>query len=116
MPLTPTEVQVVAAAESAKILYLSLHTATPGTTGASEVTGGSPAYARKSTVVTATSGTGTSTTVTFDVPAGVTVTHFGTWSAVTGGTFYGGNALSASKTDSAQYQVTLTVTIPVTAT
>lgn len=115
MPFTPTEIQVVASAESAKILFLSLHTATPGTTGAAEAVGGSPAYARKSTVVTATSGTGTSTEVTFDIPAG-TYTHFGMWSASTAGTFYGGNALSASKTDAAQFQIKLTVTIPVTAT
>ena len=115
MPLTPTEVQVVAAAESAKIQFLSLHTANPGTTGASEATGGAPAYARKATVVTATSGTGTSTQVTFDVPAG-TYTHFGTWSASTAGTFYGGNALSSTVTAGGQQQVLLTITIPVTAT
>ena len=40
MPITPTEVQVVAVAESAKLLFLSLHTATPGATGANEATGG----------------------------------------------------------------------------
>ena len=115
MPLTPTEVQVVAAAESAKVLFLSLHTANPTTTGGLEATGGTPAYARKSTVVTATTGTGTSTQVTFDVPAG-TYTHFGTWSAVTAGTFYGGNALSSTVTAGAQQQILLTITIPVTAT
>ena len=115
MPITPTEIQVIAAAESAKIQFLSLHTATPGTTGVSEVTGGTPAYARKATVVTATAGTGTSTQVTFDVPAG-TYTHFGCWSAVTGGTFYGGNAVSSTITAGGQQQVILTVTIPVTAT
>ena len=115
MPLTPTEVQVVATTESAKVLFLSLHTATPGTTGANEATGGAPAYARKATVVTATSGTGTSTQVTFDVPAG-TYTHFGTWSASTAGTFYGGNALSSTLSPGGQIQVLLTITIPVTAT
>jgi hypothetical protein len=98
MPITPTEVQVVAAAESAKILYLSLHTASPGTTG-----------------VTASGGTGTSTQVTFDVPAG-TYTHFGCWTAVTGGTFLGGNALSATQTPGGQSQILLTITLPVTAT
>ena len=115
MPITPTEVQVVAVAESAKILFLSLHTTTPGTTGAAEATGGAPAYARKSTVVTAASGTGTSTQVTFDVPAG-TYGFFGTWSAATAGTFYGGNALSSAVTAGAQQQILLTITLPVTAT
>lgn len=75
--------------------YISLHTADPGTTGASEVTGGSPAYARKAaTWGTAASGTRTlSTPVVFDVPAGVTITHFGLWSAATSGNFQGGDPL-----------------------
>lgn len=115
MAMTPTEVQAIATTESAKILYLSLHTADPTTTGGSEATGGSPAYARKSTTVTATAGVGTSTQVTFDVPAG-TYTHFGTWSAATAGTFYGGNPLATSQVVSSQGQVKLTVTLTVTAT
>lgn len=115
MPLTPTEVQVIAAAEAAKMLFMSLHTATPGATGTAEATGGAPAYARKSTVITATAGVGTSTQVTFDVAAG-TFTHFGLWSAATGGTFLGGNALAASQTLSSQGQVLVTVTLTVSAT
>ena len=90
-------------------LYVSLHTADPGTTGASEVTGGSPAYARKAVTWAAASGGSMSLTagVTFDVPA-ATVTHFGVWSAVSAGTYYGGGALSASETFAAQgtYQLT----------
>lgn len=114
MPFTPTEIEAIATAEAAKITYLSLHTADPGTTGANEATGGSPAYAREATTITATSGTGTSTQVTFDVPSG-TYTHFGTWNAATAGTFYGGNPLSTAQTISSQGQIKLTVTIPVTA-
>lgn len=115
MPYTPTALQEIASAEAAKILFLSLHTATPGTTGAAEATGGAPAYARKSTVVTATAGTGTSTEVTFDVPAG-TYTHFGAWTAATAGVFKGGNPLATSQVISSQGQIKLTVTIPVTGT
>lgn len=114
MALTPTEVQAIATAESAKITYLSLHTSDPGTTGTGEATGGSPAYARKATTVTASAGVGTSTQVTFDVPAG-TYTHFGTWSALTAGTFYGGNPLATSQVVSSQGQVKLTATLTVTA-
>ena len=106
--------QVIAAAESAKIQFLSLHTANPTTTGGSEATGGTPAYARKATTVTASAGTGTSTQVTFDVPAG-NYTHFGTWSAITGGTFYGGNPLSATVAAAGQQQALLTISMPVTA-
>ncbi len=63
----------------------SLHTAFPGTTGANEVSGGAPAYARKTIVVNTASG-GTrllSATVTFDVPA-TTVRWIGFWN---GGVF-----------------------------
>ncbi len=72
-------------------LYGSLHTANPGSTGASEITGGSPAYARKSlTWNAAANGAKTlSNTPTFDIPAGTTVAYFGLWSAASGGTYYG---------------------------
>lgn len=72
-------------------VYVSLHTASPGSTGANEVTGGSPAYARKALTWNAAS-TGSKTlsnSPTFDVPAGVTITHVGLWSAATNGTYYG---------------------------
>lgn len=74
-----------------QVAYLSLHTATPGSTGANEVTGGSPAYARRAvTWNSASAGSKTvSNTPTFDVPASTTVTHLGFWSASTAGTYYG---------------------------
>ena len=54
--------------------YFSLHTADPGTTGASEVTGGS--YARVSAGFPAASaGSSTNAGATINVPAGTTVTH-----------------------------------------
>ena len=87
--------------------FVSLHTADPGTTGASEVTGGSPAYARKAiTWAAASAGNLDGSSVTFDVPAG-TYTHLGYWSAVTAGTFYGGSALSTPETFAAQGQYVL---------
>lgn len=90
-------------------VFVSLHTADPGTTGTNEVTGGSPAYARKSITwsAAANGSKAMSNTPLFDVPAG-TVAYFGLWSAVTAGTFYGGGALSAAETFSAQGQYTLT--------
>lgn len=50
---------------------VSLHTAYPGTTGSNEVTGGAPAYARKTPTVGAASGASRSlsASVVFDVPA-----------------------------------------------
>lgn len=74
-----------------QIAYLSLHAATPGSTGANEVSGGSPAYARKAVTWNAASaGSKTvSNAPSFDVPSSTTVTHLGFWSALTGGTYYG---------------------------
>ena len=65
----------------------SLHTAFPGLTGANEVTGGTPAYARKAVTFAAPAGgsRALSAAVTFDVPA-TTVRWFGFW---VGGTYVG---------------------------
>lgn len=108
---TNTEKQNLATQYGNNAAYASLHTADPGTTGTSEVSGGSPAYARKALVWTSGS-TGTVTaTVTFDVPTSTTVTFCGLWTASTGGTFLD-KATVTSQTFSAQgtYQLSLTYT------
>lgn len=71
-----------------------------------EISGGSPAYARKAvTWASASSGNlDSSSTPVFDVPGGVTITHLGFFSAATGGTYYGSAALSASETFGSQGQ------------
>lgn len=94
--------------------YISLHTGDPSTTGANEATGGSPAYARKQTTWTggASDGSVSGSEVTFDAAAG-TYTHFGVWSAASGGTFIGGGALNASATLGAQGQVKVTPTLSI---
>jgi hypothetical protein len=68
----------------------SLHTAY-STTGTNEVTGGSPAYARKAATWAAASGRSkaTSASMVFDVPASTTVRWVGLWDAVTAGNFLG---------------------------
>lgn len=70
--------------------FVSLHTAY-SSTGASEVTGGSPAYARKAiTWNAAASGSlDNSNTQVFDVPAGTTIRFYGFWTDVAAGTFGG---------------------------
>lgn len=76
--------------------WLSLHTADPGTAGTvGEVTGGTPAYARKQTTWTggAADGSVVGSEVAFDVPAG-TFTHIACWTAATGGTFLWSQAIS----------------------
>ncbi len=92
--------------------WISLHTADPGTTGANEATGGSPAYARKQTAWTggASDGTVTGSQVAIDVPAG-TYTHFSVWTAASSGTFVGSGALSAAAALGAQGQVLVTPTV-----
>lgn len=67
--------------------FVSLHSGNPGTTGANELSGGSPAYSREAVVWSAASGgqATNSGAITFDVPAGITVYHVGFSDAVTGG-------------------------------
>lgn len=71
--------------------HMGLHTAVPSTAVPNEVTGGSPAYARKANTYNAAAAGSldNSNTPVFDVPGGVTITHVGFWSALTGGTLYG---------------------------
>jgi len=68
--------------------YGALFTADPGTTGTvvGEVTGGSPAYARKAISWGAASNSAISGAPVFDVPAGTTVTFAGVTASVTAGT------------------------------
>lgn len=109
MALSNAGKNVMLDALAAVATWVSLHTADPGTTGASEVAGGSPAYARKAgTWNPAASGNlDNSNAPVFDIPAGTTITHFGLWSAASAGTFYGGGALSASESYGAQGVYTL---------
>src|SRR4051812_26618256 len=85
---------------AAVAVFVSLHTADPGSSGTSEVSGGSPAYARKAiTWTSAASGVlSASNAPVFDVPAATTVGWAGLWSASTAGTFYGGFPLGPAGT------------------
>ena len=65
--------------------------------GASEVTGGNPAYARKA-VTWAAAALGVirpNADLTFDIPTAATVDGWAGFSALTAGTSYGGQALTA---------------------
>jgi hypothetical protein len=71
--------------------FVSLHSAYPGDTGANEIAGGSPAYARKAKTWNS-AGSSTvddSNQPVLDVPAATTVGFIGFWSLVTAGVFYG---------------------------
>lgn len=77
-------------------LYVSLHTADPGATGASEVSGGS--YARQAVTFAAPSGgtASNSGVLNFTGMPAVTVTHISLWDASTAGTFHQSGALTSS--------------------
>jgi hypothetical protein len=75
--------------------WVSLHTASPGTTGANEVVGSTRA---QTTYPPAANGTTTGTPAAVAVPAGGPYTHFGLWSAQVGGTFQGGDVLPTPET------------------
>lgn len=115
MALTNNELNAVLDAIGPRYAYASLHSASPGTTGANEITGGSPAYARQPVVWDPATGQvlGLNGPLEFDVPGGATVHSVGLFSAVTAGTFRGGDALTAAETYVAQgvYELTaLTIT------
>lgn len=88
--------------------YVSLHSADPGDTGASEISGGSPAYARIQGALAAASSSSRALTVgsAHNVPASTTVAYVGLWSAATAGTFYGSFAVTSETfTGQGTYQV-----------
>jgi hypothetical protein len=77
--------------------YISLHSASPGTTGANEISGGS--YARVATTWGSESGgVSLGSAVTINVPASTTIAYFGIWTAATAGTYVDGGVLTSSET------------------
>lgn len=78
--------------------YLSAHSADPGTTGASELSGGG--YARQAIVFGTASGSVIANNAAISIPtSGATaVNHFGVWSASTAGTYLGGFVLASPVT------------------
>ena len=92
--------------------YFSLHSTDPGTTGAAEISGGAPVYARVSiTWGTPAAGSVANTnTLTLNVAASTTVAYFGTYGAASGtgtGGYQIGGALNASVTFPSQGTLTV---------
>ncbi len=83
------------------VTHVSLHTASPSTTGANE-NSNTGSYARQACSWNAASGGSktNSTPLTFSTAGSVAVTHFGTWNSATyaGGNYAIGGALGASVT------------------
>jgi hypothetical protein len=92
---------------------LSLHSGDPGVSGTSnELTGGTPAYARKAAVYNAASGGERllSASVTFDVPAGASVQYVGKWDYNGGTMVFHGSDQVTTEAFGAQGQYTVTAT------
>lgn len=91
MGLNDTAKNLMLNALAAVAVFASLHDGDPSTNGANEISGGSPAYARKAITwnTAATHNLDNNANPAFDVPASKTVKYVGFWSADTGGTFYG---------------------------
>jgi hypothetical protein len=108
---TATMKNTLASAYAGAALYGALYTTSPGATAGTEVTGGSPAYTRKSlSWSTASSGVVTAT-ATFDVPSGVTVVGAGVHTASTGGSYLdGATVTSQAFASQGTYAVTFTYT------
>lgn len=72
-------------------VFVSLHTDAVGGGSGNEVTGGSPAYARKAITWNAASSGNLDNNANpvFDVPGGTTIRRIGFFSASSGGTYYG---------------------------
>lgn len=90
--------------------FVSLHESDPGTTGAGEITGGT--YARVGTNWAAPASSAvTGGSVTLNVPSGKTITYWGLWSAITGGSFVYGGLLPAPESFGSNGTYSLTPTL-----
>ena len=93
--------------------HLSAHTAY-SSTGTNEVTGGTPAYARKAVTYAAAASEArtASNTPTFDIPVGTTVRFLGMWDAITAGNFLGMIANGGTEQELSIDAVADTVKVP----
>lgn len=93
-------------AEGALGRWMTLHTADPGTTGANE---GAGVTRGQATFPAASGGSSAAPPVAIAVPAG-TYSHWGSWSASSGGAFIDGGSLPAPVTFPSPGTYNLTVT------
>ena len=108
---TSTQRNNLATAYGTNATHAALYTTAPGATAGTEVTGGSPAYARKAISWGAPTNGVITATVTFDVPSGTTVVGAGVHTALTAGTYLdGGSVTSQAFASQGTYQLTLTYT------
>lgn len=105
MPLNDAALNLGANAIKAGITHLSLHTATPNSSGSNEST----AARKPAGWGTVATGDFSTTNVAFTGgAANGPVTHVGYWSAITAGTFYGYEAITGDITFNSAGEYTIT--------
>lgn len=108
---TATQKNTLATSYGTAATHAALYTTAPGGSAGTEVSGGSPAYARKALSWGAASGGVITVTVTFDVPTSTTVVGAGVHTAITAGTYLDGAAVTSQAFASqGTYALTLTYT------
>lgn len=108
---TVTMRNALATAYGTNAAYGALYTTAPGGSAGTEVTGGSPAYARKALSWGAAASSVVTVTATFDVPASTTVVGAGVHTALTAGTYLdGASVTSQAFASQGTYALTFTYT------
>ena len=104
MALNDAALTVAGSALSSAITHLAIHTADPGSTGLNP-----SSAARQPVTWTNTNGDLTASNIAFTGGAASgPATYVGYWSASTGGTFYGSDALTGDQTFNASGEYTIT--------
>lgn len=92
--------------------YAALYSTTPGAGSGTELSGGSPGYARKALTWSGANNGTVTATATFDVGSGATVNGVGVHTSATGGTYLDGGAVATQPfATQGTYTVTLTLTV-----
>ena len=92
---TVTQRNTLATAYGTAATHAALYSTVPGASAGTELTGGSPAYARKAITWGAAAASAITATVTFDVPSGATVAGAGVHTAITAGTYLDGAGVTS---------------------
>lgn len=108
---TTTQKNNLATAYGTAATHAALYSTVPGASAGTELSGGSPAYARKPLSWSAPSSGAITASATFDVGSGSTVAGAGVHTALTAGTYLdGAGVTSQSFASQGTYSLTLTYT------
>jgi hypothetical protein len=111
MPIqTVTQRNTLVDAYKTAAAFMAVYSTVPGATAGTELTGGSPAYARRASNWGATANSAaTASPAAFDIPSGATCAGIGFHTLATGGVYLDGAAVT-SQTFASQGTLTVTAT------